>query len=248
MSAQQPDPPSGRSSALGDLLARQAQIRAWIEQLDASTDDVPPHVVDRVRGDYETRLAALVEQLREHEAAVRADAERLQDALQLAREEQERAHDELAEGRLRNRLGEWGSDEWATRRAELERIAEDAGAREAELQVELERLDELLFEMGGGGEPAGAPPPPQEPAAREPAVEEAAGEEAVEQAPTGEDFGFLREVDRAMGVEDDVAVAVPAGEEPEPDTRPTPGIKCPDCGYTNDSTAWYCGVCGVSLT
>ena len=36
-------------------------------------------------------------------------------------------------------------------------------------------------------------------------------------------------------------------DKDKPDTRPTVGTKCVECGYTNDSTAWYCGVCGVSL-
>jgi DNA repair exonuclease SbcCD ATPase subunit len=208
-------------SALADLLARQAQLRGWIEQLDASADDVPVHVADRVRADYETRLASLVEELRAHESAVRADAERLQDALQLAREEQERAQDELAEGRLRTRLGEWTSTEWDARRGELESRAAAAATREGEIREELERLEELLFEIGEEARPA------------EPAAD-----------PAADDFGFLREVDRLM-VEGDGA---PPPEEPELDTRPTAGVKCPYCGYTNDATAVYCGVCGVSLS
>ena len=32
----------------------------------------------------------------------------------------------------------------------------------------------------------------------------------------------------------------------EPDARPKTGVRCKECGYTNDAGAWYCGVCGVS--
>ncbi|MBW3629630.1 MAG: hypothetical protein KY464_10055 [Gemmatimonadetes bacterium] len=230
--------------SLADLLARQAQLRAWIEQLDTAADDVPSHVADRVRSDYEARLAGLVDQLRAHEGAVRADAERLQDDLQRAREEQERAQDELAEGKLRNRLGEWSSEEWESRRAELERIAAGAGSREEEVRRELARVEDLLFEMG-----------------------DVAGPEPRLGEPAGDPADFLQDIDRALATPSSPAppaspvtlvasvTALPPltavggfSEEPDPDTRPTVGIKCPDCGYTNDSTAWYCGVCGVNLS
>lgn len=37
------------------------------------------------------------------------------------------------------------------------------------------------------------------------------------------------------------------GEEFDPETVPKPGIKCSNCGYTNDATAWFCGVCGADI-
>ena len=261
MSNEQPDSLPRGPFDFSDLLARQAQLRAWIEQLDAGAEDVPSHVADRVRGDYEARLADLVGQLRAHESAIRSDAERLQDELQGAQEERERAQDGLAEGRLRNRLGEWSAAEWDARRTELERVVSAAAAREAELRTELERLEELLFEMEEGSE--------------------------QDTQPAGDDYGFLRGIDRAMTVEEGtvpfeedteieggtlsmetdteaapgtlplgseppgVGGTLPLGREPvgpDPKTRPSSGVKCPDCGYTNDATAWYCGVCGVSLT
>jgi 3'-5' exoribonuclease len=33
----------------------------------------------------------------------------------------------------------------------------------------------------------------------------------------------------------------------EPDARPAPGTRCPNCGYTNDLGASRCGVCGADL-
>ena len=265
MSNEQTEPVTRGPFDFADLLARQAQLRAWIDQLDAGAEDVPAHVADRVRADYESRLADLVDRLRAHEAAIRSDASRLQDELQGAREERELAQDGLAEGRLRNRLGEWSAEEWESRRTELERVVAGAAAREEELRGELERLEELLFEMDGG-----------------------AGENTQ---PDGDDFGFLRGIDRAMTTEEEtlssgedtgfdagfdpatlsmdddeesasgtmplesaafpVGGTLPLGQEPpgpDPMTRPSSGVKCPDCGYTNDATAWYCGVCGVNLT
>lgn len=57
---------------------------------------------------------------------------------------------------------------------------------------------------------------------------------------------FLQELDRALNdeAESDAGYTL---TEAELDTRPKPGVKCPDCGYTNDPQAWYCGVCGADL-
>ena len=258
MSNDHPESASRAPEPFTELLARQAQLRAWIEQLDAA-DDVPQHVTDRVRADYESRLAALVEQLRSHESAIRADAERLEDALHRASEERQAGEDALAEGRLRHRLGEWSAEEWATRRAELDGAVSAATSREEELRAEMERLQALLFEIGGE-------------AADEDTV---AGEDTVADEDTvpDEDLGFLRGIDEALTAEEGtlsfgrdteveagtlsmdaappVGGTLPMGPPPigaDPKTRPKSGVKCPECGYTNDATAWYCGVCGVSLT
>lgn len=64
-----------------------------------------------------------------------------------------------------------------------------------------------------------------------------------------EDYTFLEELDRA------IAATAPKGssngahkdDEASPETRPQPGLKCPACGYSNDASDWYCGVCGVDL-
>jgi hypothetical protein len=74
------------------------------------------------------------------------------------------------------------------------------------------------------------------------AAAEALADEADPPA-ADDDYAFLQELDRA------IAATAPTAEEDEEDadTRPQPGLKCPDCGYSNDPAAWYCGVCGVDL-
>jgi hypothetical protein len=64
-----------------------------------------------------------------------------------------------------------------------------------------------------------------------------------------DDFEFLKQLDRAISGSDEAASTEAAvnGEEDTEQFRPTPGTKCPECGYTNDPEAWYCGVCGVDL-
>jgi hypothetical protein len=59
---------------------------------------------------------------------------------------------------------------------------------------------------------------------------------------------FLAELDRALNEDSPEEEGYTLTEaELEGDSRPKPGVKCPDCGYTNDPQAWYCGVCGADL-
>lgn len=239
------DAPTGEAGgALAELLARQARLREWIERLDDPQDDVPAHVTARVRADYEARLTELVGELRAHADALRADAVERREALLSAREAREAAADALAEGRLRHRLGEVDDAEWGARRGELERTASDSEAREREAGEELARLEELLSQIDApasqGGDPVTADVAPSSESsedARDSGWEWTPEPEAAEETGAGGAPGFLDDLDRAI-----------SAEESELDTRPAPGVKCPECGYTNDSTAWYCGVCGVDLT
>ncbi len=76
-----------------------------------------------------------------------------------------------------------------------------------------------------------------------PSAAGAAGEDGEE---GGTPTDFLEDLDRALNGEADGDAAFTLTEA-ELDTRPKPGVKCPDCGYTNDPQAWYCGVCGADL-
>jgi chromosome segregation ATPase len=67
---------------------------------------------------------------------------------------------------------------------------------------------------------------------------------------------FLADIDRALadelGGKDEkkVTVARIPSNNPEPsfeETAPKPGLKCGECGYTNDLSVWYCGVCGADV-
>src|SRR5690606_18321695 len=76
----------------------------------------------------------------------------------------------------------------------------------------------------------------------------AADESAREKGEDGDELGFLEKLDRAIastGAADDRPPL--RWDDEAPSTPPPPGVKCPECGYTNDVSAWYCGVCGADL-
>lgn len=264
-------------SAVADLLARRAQIQTWLERLDELQEDAPGRVSARVRADYEQRLQATLDALSSHGEAIRSEHAQLRQQLDAAGERYETVLDALAEAQLRFRIGELEESEWDLRRPELEaEVQEAASAREA-LAGEVARLDELLQQMDPApsgttttalvhtpaaeeAEESEAAPweddayaeplpelqdNPDEPAGTALQAEVVGIDEAPPSRPVGDspdDFAFLEELDRA------IAASVPTGDEQPGDaTRPV-GVKCPDCGYTNDAAAWYCGVCGVDLS
>ncbi len=56
-------------ATIEELLEQRRQYEEWLNKLDASGDKAPPAVRQRVRGDYEARLQAVMEQLRGRGAA-----------------------------------------------------------------------------------------------------------------------------------------------------------------------------------
>lgn len=252
-----------------ELLEQRARITGWLERLE----DAPaanPRAVERVRADYRQRLDEVMTRLGGHRDALREQRRTLAATLAEAEEAEQTARDALDEAELRYRIGEIREEEWEGKRQPLERAVGDAGSAAREARDEAARLEEVLDAIEGGIDTVPSPGPfddPRVPAHAPPAhaagapIEEAvhdppfpiateAGSDAPadgqQAGPTGEDAEpaatgdaegagpeFLEELDRAI--------------EASADTRPRPGAKCPDCGYTNDFDAWYCGVCGVDL-
>ena len=103
---------------LNALLEERGRYEKWIAQLTAKREQTPPHVYERVRADYVTRLETVMGQLRSHSDGLQASASSLeQRASTLATDEQQR-RDARAEIELRAMVGEYsdGAREHGTRR------------------------------------------------------------------------------------------------------------------------------------
>jgi regulator of replication initiation timing len=251
--------PATRAESLDDLLLRREQVQDWLARLDEYSGDVPSHVAERVRSDYEARLRETVEALSEHLSGLQVELERLRTELHASGSRYELAVDRLEEARLRHRIGETEAAEWEARRAELEDAVNTAGAEREEVSSELQRMEQLVEQLQRSGaaapaedwlpvlsdpEPRAAGPSPA-PEAVAP-VELAVVEEDTAAADADQDLAFLEELDRALTTSGDDEAGMAAGNT-DAGMRPAAGVRCPECGYTNDSTAWYCGVCGVDL-
>ena len=150
---------------LNALLEERGRYEKWITQLTAKREQTPPHVFERVRADYVTRLEAVMEQLRSHGDGLLASATTMeQRATTLATDEQQR-RDARAEIELRAMVGEYSQE-----RANMELAACDAEISKLEIErsaitSELGRLQEILslVKQPESRPSAPAPAPPQPP-------------------------------------------------------------------------------------
>ncbi len=255
-----------RSSAptVDELLEQRSRILGWLARLDEVEDAEDRRVVERVRADYQQRLRGVVEELAVHLEVLRGELDGARGRSGAAEERHSEAADALREARLRHRIGEIADEEWESRRSALEAEVSSSAAEREEAAAEVSRLAEVLAQIEEGvQDPREAPPPAPDAdlpdAETAPIAEETFLEPVREEEGMDQDLAFLEELDRAIAAsaeltdpeeeyeEEEEEDEEGLGAEEEVDTRPRKGMKCLECGYTNDVTAWYCGVCGVEL-
>jgi hypothetical protein len=158
------------------LLEQRSQYEEWILRLDTSGDKASPAVRQRVRGDYEARLEAVMAQLRGRSAAIAEELER-QHASQAELDQERRSAEEaLAEAEVRHSVGEYSEDEWRKHSEQSKRGIEQLRTRLRAIGSEISRLTEIQAMIAGPRGASAAPPPPPAPAPRP------ARPEVVEQA------------------------------------------------------------------
>ena len=127
-----------------ELLAERKRIEQWLVRLDKAADRTPDAVRNRVRGDYDSRLTAVVRELQGYQEDLRGSLQEVQARLATARKEEKQATEELAEAELRYAVGEFGDGEWSEKKTTiLDRLI---GIREnlAQADEEISELEEVL--------------------------------------------------------------------------------------------------------
>lgn len=259
------------SAEVLQLLEQRDTLEEWLSRLDEHRGDVNDRVLEKVRQDYETRLQETLSALAEHRQALQGELDRTTRRLIEAENARQEASDELEETRLRTLIGEVDGSVWKEREPELNAALSAARETEKSIRAESERLRDLLDQLDERETEDAAPLAfelgSQEldlPAAGDVATIEnpvAAVEDAseVDNGPVAEAVAEvvspIESVDIASaGLASEEPVAIPAsgdetaeGDGEEVDTAPKPGLKCGECGYTNDLSAWFCGVCGADV-
>jgi hypothetical protein len=154
------------------LLEQRTQYEEWLAKLDGSGDKAPPAVRQRIRGDYEARLQAVMEQLRGRGSAISEELER-HHASQAELDRQRRAAEEaLAESEVRHSVGEYTEDEWRRVSDQSRREIEQLRGQLRSIGAEITRLTQVqgLIAAPRGAQPAAMPRPAAKP-------------EVIEQAP-----------------------------------------------------------------
>ncbi|HWE42893.1 MAG TPA: hypothetical protein VG432_10325, partial [Gemmatimonadaceae bacterium] len=143
------NPAGNPMDAVAALMLERQRYEDWIAQLESRRSITPPHVFERVRGDYEARLREVMQQLSGRTAEVQATAAALTERLARMQSEETAIRDERYEAELRSHVGEVTAAQWsAIERESDERIARLTAERAA-ITGEIARLQQLLSMTGG---------------------------------------------------------------------------------------------------
>jgi hypothetical protein len=130
-------------ATIEELLEQRTQYEQWLAKLDSSGDKAPPAVRERVRGDYETRLVKIMEELRGRGAAIAEELER-HHASQAELDRKRRAAEEaLAEAEVRHSVGEYTQEEWRQVSEQSRLEIEQLRAKLRSIGAEITRLTEI---------------------------------------------------------------------------------------------------------
>ncbi len=265
---------SKATAAIQRLLDERQQIQTWLKRLSVASDTTPEQVRERVRADYERRLAEVMTELQTHESDLHTTMDRLESTRAgLARQETEAA-ERLSEAELRHSVGEYDESQWRQVHADLQTALVKVREELKQSDDEIERLEEVmsLIEVPTSRPAAQAVEPVKPVKAVEPARKDFRKEAAASASGGQQDeLAFLRSVtedetqgpapSRASGamraIQDPVPAAAPTAKEiVEPDSKKgapargskaTKSLKCKECGTMNLPTEWYCERCGAEL-
>lgn len=138
------DPKSHDISEIETLLASRQRLVEWLAKLDAAGSRAPDTVRSKVRSDYQGRLGQVVAQLSTHRDVI---SETLNGLRSQSNEVEQLRQEEMnvrAEAELRHAVGEYSDDEWQL--VELESSGKIAGFDHeiGRLSGEIQRLEEVL--------------------------------------------------------------------------------------------------------
>jgi hypothetical protein len=122
------------------LLASRRQLTGWLERLDSAGSRAPEVVRAKVRGDYQGRLAQVLEQLRAYSDQVSTRLSGLSAHLSEFRQHRGEEAEIRAEAELRHSVGEYTDEEWQV-------IELGCSGKIASFDHEIERLGEEIRRM-----------------------------------------------------------------------------------------------------
>jgi hypothetical protein len=196
------------------LLQQREQYEQWLARLDGTGAKAPDAVRQKVRTDYQSRLDAVLVELRSHVSSVEVALSGHTDALASLEARQTDIQERLAEAEIRHAVGEYTDDEWGAVGAEAEAALEEIGRRIGAEQGEITRLSAVLHLVAKPAAPVPPPAPALTPTLRIPTpMPELAAPEA--EAPAAPVSGAPRFVPKTPG-------AMPRASSPmPPPPRPT---------------------------
>lgn len=138
------NPGGNPMDAVATLMLERQRYEAWLAQLESKRAITPPHVFDRVKGDYERRLKEVTAQLAGRTSEVQATMTALTERLARFHTEETAIRDERYEAELRSHVGELGSGDWSKLEKESDERLAKLAAERTSVTGEIARLQQML--------------------------------------------------------------------------------------------------------
>ena len=129
---------------LNALMEERSRYEQWLAQLDARRGTTPPHVFERVRGDYGERLKNVLDQLAGRATELQITAGTLADRVASLYADETALRDERAEAELRSSVGEFTVERARDVMQRCDEAIAALGAERATVGAELGRVQEIL--------------------------------------------------------------------------------------------------------
>src|SRR5687768_8946913 len=151
-------PGSNPMDAVSALMQERQRFEVWIAALEEKRAITPPHVYERVRGDYEARLREVVQKLIGRTTELKETVAALTARLAKLQAEENAKRDERYEAELRATVGEFESDKWEKLRKSIDETVARLANDRTGVSTELARVQQILSMAGTAvGGAAGAP-------------------------------------------------------------------------------------------
>ena len=252
--------PGQSASAIESLLSERSQFEQWLSKLAAS--NAPESVREKVRSDYEQRLAKVMESLREHADAIDAELKRHESSRVDLEKRESAALETMSEAELRHSVGEFDSGKWdeisRSQKAALDGIRSEL----KRVRGEISRLSEVQASISGESREEPEETPEPEPA-RAPAAARAGTAAAADATRTAsrsdrpkDELDFLKSV--AVEQSSSLSPSAAAGQKlppeppapiPPPAAEPPPASEAPAqaklSSPSGQTKTLKCGECGT---
>jgi hypothetical protein len=159
-------PGSNPMDAVSGLMQERQRFEAWIAALEEKRAITPPHVYERVRGDYEVRLREVIQKLIGRTSELKETVAALTARLAKLQTDENAKRDERYEAELRATVGEFEAERWEKLRGSIDDTINRLAAERSGVSTELARVQQILSMAGAavGAQPPAEPARPSAPA------------------------------------------------------------------------------------
>ena len=141
-------PGSNPMDAVSALMQERQRFEVWIAALEEKRAITPPHVYERVRGDYEARLREIVQKLIGRTTELKETVAALTARLAKLQAEENAKRDERYEAELRATVGEFDGDKWEKLRKSIDDTIVRLTGERTGVSTELARVQQILSMAG----------------------------------------------------------------------------------------------------